>query len=59
MRQGAVRLAQRGLLSRDVAPADERLMGELRARYADEVAKLSAYLDRDLTRLWGYDSVVG
>jgi hypothetical protein len=59
MRQGAVRLAQQGLLSRDVAPADERLMGELRTRYKDEVAKLSAYLDRDLTRLWGYDSVVG
>jgi hypothetical protein len=59
MREGALRMTQRGLLSGEVAPLDERLSRELRSRYKDEVAKLSAYLDRDLITLWGYDSVVG
>jgi hypothetical protein len=33
---------------------DAELMDELRARFAPEVHALSAYLDRDLSTLWGY-----
>jgi hypothetical protein len=33
-------------------PADEDLMAELRVRFAPEVARLSAFLDRDLVTLW-------
>jgi hypothetical protein len=36
-------------------PPDEQLMLELRRRYTPEVEALSAYLDRDLITLWGYD----
>ena len=32
-------------------------MLELRRRYSREVADLSDYLGRDLTRLWGYDGI--
>jgi len=38
-------------------PIDEELMLELRARFKGEVLALSEYLDRDLVKLWGYDSV--
>jgi hypothetical protein len=38
-------------------PADERLAGELRARFKPEVVALSEYLDRDLVALWGYEDV--
>jgi hypothetical protein len=34
------------------------MIAELRGRYADEVAALSEYLDRDLVAEWGYDRVV-
>src|SRR6201994_478770 len=57
VRTGAIRLSERSLLSADVQPPDERLMGELRARYKPEVTALGEYLDRDLVRLWGYDRI--
>ncbi len=38
-------------------PPDEELMRELRTRYKGEVVALSEYLDRDLVKLWGYDSI--
>jgi hypothetical protein len=34
---------------------DEALMDELRRRYRPEVERFSAYLDRDLLQIWGYD----
>ena len=36
-------------------PPDEPLMAELRRRFKPEVEALSAYLERDLASLWGYD----
>jgi hypothetical protein len=36
-------------------PADDAVMAELRGRFKDEVVQLSAYLQRDLVSLWGYD----
>jgi hypothetical protein len=38
-------------------PPDERLMGELRSRFKNEVIALAQYLDRDLVSMWGYDRV--
>jgi Sulfotransferase family len=38
-------------------PPDEEFMLELRRRFKGEVVALSEYLDRDLVRLWGYDSL--
>jgi hypothetical protein len=38
-------------------PTDERFMLELRHRFKGEVEALSAYLHRDLVRLWGYDAL--
>jgi Sulfotransferase family len=43
------------LIYRRAQPADERLMMELRRRFAPEVVALSEYLGRDLCALWGYD----
>jgi hypothetical protein len=38
-------------------PPDEEFMLELRHRFKGEVVALSDYLDRDLVRLWGYDTI--
>jgi hypothetical protein len=38
-------------------PAEEEFMTELRRRFKGEVVALSEYLDRDLVRLWGYDTL--
>ncbi len=38
-------------------PPDESFMLELRRRFKAEVVAASAYLDRDLVRLWGYDRI--
>jgi len=35
---------------------DEEVMAQLRARFEGEVRELSEYLNRDLVKLWGYDS---
>ncbi len=32
-------------------------MAELRRKYRPEVESLAEYLDRDVVRLWGYDSL--
>jgi Sulfotransferase family len=37
--------------------ADTELMLELRRRFKPEVISLGEYLDRDLVKLWGYDSI--
>ncbi len=39
------------------SPPDERLMGELRRRFAGEVRAAGEYLGRDLVTLWGYDRI--
>ncbi len=38
--------------------ADPALMAELRSRFKPEVLALGEYLDRDLVKLWGYDTIV-
>jgi Sulfotransferase family len=46
---------RRRLLFRPAEGPDEQLLAELRHRFAPEVEALSAYLERDLVALWGYD----
>ena len=56
LRHGA--LGMRGsLVYGEPRPPDEQLMLELRRRFKGEVEALGEYLQRDLVRLWGYDSV--
>ena len=50
-----VRKFQRNVVYGSAPPPDERLMAELRRRFAGEVVALGEYLDRDLVGLWGYD----
>jgi hypothetical protein len=38
-------------------PLDAEFMLELRRRFKPEVLALSEYLERDLVKLWGYDSI--
>jgi hypothetical protein len=54
VRRRALYAAQQRLVFADPEPPDERLMAELRHRFAGEVASLSEFLDRDLVELWGY-----
>lgn len=56
-RRAAVKLVRGRLVLREPAPADQALMGELRARFKPEVVALSDYLGRDLVAQWGYDRV--
>ncbi len=57
LRASALGSVRRRVLYGPPPPPDERLMSELRRRFAPEVAALSEYLDRDLVSLWGYDRV--
>ncbi len=57
LRRRALRTAQRRLVHGEVGPPDEALMAELRRKYRPEVESLAEYLDRDVVRLWGYDSL--
>jgi len=50
------RWARRALYREPPAP-DERVMLELRRRFAPEVIGLGEYLHRDLVTLWGYDAL--
>jgi Sulfotransferase family len=56
-RRRALRAAKQRVLYAEPGPPDERLMLELRRRFAPEVAELSEYLGRDLVSLWGYDEL--
>jgi Sulfotransferase domain len=57
LRRRALRATKQRVLYTEPEPADERLMAELRRRYAPEVAALSEHLGRDLVSLWGYDDL--
>jgi hypothetical protein len=57
LRRDALRTLRRRVLYGKPRPADEQLMLQLRRRFEGEVVELSEYLDRDLVRLWGYDSI--
>jgi hypothetical protein len=52
---GRLRAGWRRVVYTEPSPPDERLMRELRRRFAPEVVALSEYLGRDLVSLWGYD----
>jgi hypothetical protein len=54
-RDAAMRITRRRLIFGQPPQADEALMLELRRRFKGEVAAASEYLERDLTKLWGYD----
>ncbi|MGA7705369.1 MAG: sulfotransferase [Solirubrobacteraceae bacterium] len=55
VRRAALGLVLRRVLYGAPGAPDERLMGELRARFKPEVVALSEYLGRDLVSLWGYE----
>jgi hypothetical protein len=55
--RGALPAIRKRVVYGSQAPPDEALMGELRARYAGEVAAVSAYLGRDLVAEWGYEGL--
>ena len=54
-RRDGVRTLRRRVLLGQPRDADEQLMFELQRGFKGEVEALSAYLDRDLVSLWGYD----
>ncbi len=54
VRRRALAVVERIAIDADPPAPDERLLDELRARFAPEVAALSEYLGRDLVHLWGY-----
>jgi Sulfotransferase family len=56
LRRGALGLAQRRVVYAAPRDPDEEVMAQLRARFEGEVRALSEYLNRDLVKLWGYDS---
>jgi hypothetical protein len=55
LRRGALSQMRRRVLYAEPPPVDPELTARLRRRSHDEVVALSAYLDRDLVTLWGYD----
>ncbi len=55
VRRAALGVVRRRVLYGEPDAPDERLMGELRARFKPEVVALSEYLGRDLVSLWGYE----
>jgi ABC-type multidrug transport system fused ATPase/permease subunit len=56
-RREALQSAQQRFLYSEPQAPDPELMAQLRARFREEVAALSEYLDRDLLELWGYDEL--
>jgi hypothetical protein len=57
LRRRALEATKHRVVYGEAPPADAALMAQLRERFEPEVAALSEYLDRDLTRLWGYDGI--
>jgi hypothetical protein len=56
LRRGALATVRSRVVYTTPGRADDAVMAELRRRFRPEVVALSEYLDRDLVRLWGYDS---
>ncbi len=57
LRREALRSAKERFVFVAPKPPDEELMAQLRRRFKPEVERLSDYLERDLVREWGYESV--
>ena len=57
LRRGAFHAVRRHVVFGGAQEPDAVVMSELRSRLKPEVIALGEYLQRDLVRLWGYDSV--
>ncbi len=57
LRRGAVGTIRERLLYAEPAPEDVETTARLRRRFKPEVVALADLMDRDLVRLWGYDSI--
>jgi Sulfotransferase family len=57
MRRGPLRRVRERLVFNAPSPPDERVMSNVRRRYAREVEALSEYIGRDLVKLWDYETV--
>jgi Sulfotransferase domain len=57
LRRGAVGTIRDRLVYAEPTPADALVMEQLRRRFKPEVVALADLLDRDVVRLWGYDSI--
>jgi hypothetical protein len=57
LRREAFRAIRQNVVLGEPKPPDAALMLELRRRFKGEVEALSAHLERDLTKLWGYDAI--
>jgi len=57
LRKDAFWFVRRRMVFAEPPPVDERLMLELKRRFAPEVEQLGEYLGRDLVRLWGYEGL--
>jgi len=57
LRRRAVGTIRERLLYAEPAPEDAETTAALRRRFKPEVVALADLLDRDLVRLWGYDSI--
>jgi len=55
--RGSMRTRWRGVAYGEPPAPGEELMRELRHRFKPEVEALSAYLNRDLMSMWGYDGL--
>jgi hypothetical protein len=57
LRRGALVMTRQRVVNAEPRTVDEDFMRELRVRFTPEVERLSAYLDRNLVKLWGYDEL--
>jgi len=57
VRKDAHRKAVRLVIDTEPAPPPEEFIEELRHRFAGEVSEVSEYLERDLVKLWGYETL--
>ncbi len=57
LRRRVLAALRRSIVYRPAQEVDERLMAELRARFAGEVRALSDHIGRDLVSLWGYEDI--
>ena len=57
LRRNAFHAVRRHVVFGGAQEPDAAVMSELRSRLKPEVIALGEYLQRDLVRLWGYDSV--
>jgi hypothetical protein len=55
LRRAALELVKHLAVDTEPPAPDEQFVGELRARFRQEVVAVSEYLGRDLVSLWGYD----